>query len=258
MPTSGEHEPRPVMNVVAAALRWRLVVLVLFLAGLIWCAAIASWLQSCTATPAATGCPAWPAAIAAAPRGPIEQLPQRVGRAALAALIERADDQAPARIASWPVVGGWVPGIEWIYASSSCAPASGVNPFLWPQRTTPRAGELVRVDVTTRAAPPWPADLVWLVVGFSPAAPVDLAGEGMPGCWLLVRPDYVVPVPADIEARGIVNRVAGDGLVQVAWTPPASMAGRSIWLQAFVAAPGENRAGVLSTHGLKLTIGAAR
>lgn len=142
------------------------------------------------------------------------------------------------------------------FAKRPCQPRNGVNPYIWAPSDFPAVGKEAQLLITTRACDPYPVEDVWIIMGFRLLSePTDFSGYGMDGCVLLVDPATVTFVPAAAATMGIVQRDRLSGEVRLRWTPPTWAAGTSVFIQAVVAAPGENRAGLLSTHCVELRIG---
>ncbi len=146
--------------------------------------------------------------------------------------------------------------IREVLTKTCCRPRSGVNPLVVLPKGEPVVGAPVKILWTTRACAPYPADMAWLVVSHAaPRQQVDFSGFGMPGCWLAVNPDEIVAIPGNVTTLGMVRREAGRGEILLDWTPPSAMAGRSVWMQLLVAAPGENAAGFLSSTAIEIILG---
>lgn len=131
-------------------------------------------------------------------------------------------------------------------------------PYLWPERS-PTVGEPYRVLLTTTACtvpdePDWP---MWLACSFrepGPELPLDLTATGMPGCWLHIHPDILVPVPPveeGDEQGGLVRRSHGRGRATFTITVPETHAGLKLWLQVVVLTPTK----FVTSHALEVTFG---
>lgn len=199
---------------------------------------------------------AWAAGCRATPADPIRDIlaraaePEHAAPGTLRAMLDTAT------ATSGPGI------IREVYGPGVCRSAGGVNP-LW-RRPKPwlraRAGQWVDLHADTRAgSPPAPPATCWLVLSYDAPlpTPVDFSAYGMPGCHLLVRPEYVVAVPESAEPIGrhpdfAVWRWAGTGHVEVRWRPSAP--GLRLSMQLLVAAPGENRAGFLTSQALEIQV----
>lgn len=84
------------------------------------------------------------------------------------------------------------------------------------------------LPTTPPALPAWPTVLV---CSFTPTAPIDLSGFGMPGCWLMTRLDYLL---RPLAGTALTQQ---GGLVVLDWTPPPVSLGAVIYTQLGVASP---------------------
>ena len=165
--------------------------------------------------------------------------------------IETAPVGLLAAVVPVPIVGT----VRLLPAPAACRPAHGVNPLPVLPREIPVVGREVAITWATRAGGiPQPPDVpCWLIASFSGPEPVDFSSFGAPGCWVLPKPEQVVAVPH--AATGTVRQDGGHVLFR--WTPPAWATGTQIMLQLVVAAPGENRVGLLVSPAVEIIVGSA-
>lgn len=141
--------------------------------------------------------------------------------------------------------------------SSSCRPQSGINPMVWCPNEEPIAGRPVRVEWTTKAMPPHPADVAVLVSSWRPASGVfDFTLFGASGCQLLVNMDQLVYIPSSYHDSKL-SRQLGSGRIQFEWMPDNSFIGKSLFMQLLVLAPGENFAGIVASPALEIFVGSS-
>lgn len=147
------------------------------------------------------------------------------------------------------------PGVRSFPGPTSCYPANGINPFMVSYQPGPAVGQEYTIVCWTRALPiADDTSMVWMIVGHEPFTPVDFTSFGMPGCWLLVKPDDFIHMP--VGATGVVTRPASTpGRMTLRWTPTIDTYGQKLWLQLLVEAPGENDAGLLASWAYELFIG---
>jgi len=146
-------------------------------------------------------------------------------------------------------------GRYWVmWQKTVCQSIGGVNPMVWTPLTEPRVGQQVVAEWTTRACQPFPADMAWMIVSYRPQSnPVDFLWFGMPGCWLMVNLDQIIPISTGTNS--LFSRGVDSGEIYLDFIPPTDMAGRSMWLQLLVAAPGENTVGFLASAALQIDFG---
>lgn len=132
---------------------------------------------------------------------------------------------------------------------SLCVTDESALPFVWPRWKEPRAGQLLEIDWTTRAARPLPDELLILAVSFRNTAPVELSPWGHFGCWMAQSPDYLVaPGPGSIITKDEPGRVS------LRWVPGDEWIGVSIYVQGLVMTDA-GPAGWLVTPGLEIIVG---
>ena len=142
--------------------------------------------------------------------------------------------------------------VRLLYGPTGCAAVSdgqGIGIRVAPYE--PRASRIIAIDWTTTACtqPAPPTRTVSLIVSLRPPSAIYQIGSG--GCWLLVNPDYVlVPTPT-----GILTQQGG--WLNLRWTPTPDWAGRSVWAQCLVAAPGEAVQGHMLSPAVEIQVGSA-
>ncbi len=139
--------------------------------------------------------------------------------------------------------------IRYRYQGSLCVTDESALPFVYPDWREPHAGKPVSIDWTTRAARPFPDELLILAISFRDTAPVELSPWGHFGCWMTQQPDYLVaPGPGSIVSRDEPGRVS------LRWTPGDEWIGVSIYVQGLVLTEA-GPAGWLVTPGLEIIVG---
>lgn len=142
-----------------------------------------------------------------------------------------------------------------LHGKTACRPAGGVNPYFYTQAKLPIAGTTYKVTWVTTAAPPRPVSLAWIMFSTKPNNnPLDFTAMGAYGCWLLVNPDTIVQVNEGMNGP-IFYRERGSGLIDMQLRLTDAMIGQSLYFQLLVAAPEENRLGLLVSPGLQITVG---
>lgn len=140
-----------------------------------------------------------------------------------------------------------------LFGKTACGGHKGVNPYIVAQ-PRPTVGSEWRCLFTTSACPnpppeDWPS---WLIVSYRPPQedlPIDFSNYGMKGCWLLINPDEVVPIPAKPSADSFFER--DGGRIWLRWQLPDSTAGLRVWFQFVTLSP----SGLLSSHAIEVFIG---
>jgi hypothetical protein len=139
------------------------------------------------------------------------------------------------------------------YLPSSCQPKSGGNPVIVAPDLIPHAGEPVRFQIVATWCSPRPDSTWFLAIGTRKLEPsFDLGGAGAPGCRLGVAWDSL-SVLVTGDSSGLWS-APQPGVVEFNWTPRIGNIGQRWYIQAAIAAPGENAAGLLTTHVLELSI----
>ena len=124
--------------------------------------------------------------------------------------------------------------VRMIYGKTSCL--SGPNP-LWISApyAKPREGLPFALSWAIEAVatpPPPPAD-VSLLASFRPRSEaLDLTGNGLPGCMLLVEPDHILQPTQKASDIFYYNSSKGLGLVQ--FVPANGLRGTKLYLQLVV------------------------
>lgn len=150
------------------------------------------------------------------------------------------------------------PHYRTIYGQTSCVPASGINAFLATSQPGPVFGQEFTVVFWTSAMPIQHDDrMCWIVVGFEPQEPQSLAALGMPGCWMLVKPDAIFALPSGISDGVLTRNPTSPGRMTFRWTFQEADYGKRIWMQLLVHAPGENAYGFLVSQAIEFTVGHA-
>lgn len=137
-----------------------------------------------------------------------------------------------------------------IYGRTACRGHNGVNPLVIPGLPGPIVGREWQCLFVTSACPlpkepDWPA---WILTSARPMpTPVDFTPYRMPGCWILVNPDQIVPVPP--VTGGMFYRDGGRTTLR--WAPSAANLGASHFFQFVTLSPG----GFLASPGLEVQVG---
>lgn len=159
---------------------------------------------------------------------------------------------------------------------TACQPRSRTGlPYLWPAGR-PIVGQPWRCRLATTPMRPEPDFPMWLVISTQPPGrglPAELTPVGMPGCWLQINPELIVPVVAAAPPQPAVDaavptapvepdpaaprleRAVGRGSALLTWTPPAGSVGHRLWLQLLVAAPGSTPSGFMTSFAIELQVG---
>lgn len=135
-------------------------------------------------------------------------------------------------------------------------------PYLLPDPRPPVVGQdwqctLVSSVSSLPAEPDW---FMWLVVSTQPPAPglpAELSPIGLPGCVLHQNPELLLSIPPGAHRQSgafLVWREAERGRAFLRWRPQPGMAGRKLWLQLLVHAPGRSPGGFLTSYGLELAV----
>lgn len=144
-----------------------------------------------------------------------------------------------------------VPGIRMIYGKTSCL--SGPNPVWFGATSLPREGVWFALGwaIEAVATPPPPRHSVALLVSFrSRRDHADLTPHGLPGCMLLVEPDYILRPTQNPDDVFYYNPATGKGHVR--FLPVAGMQGTQINMQLLVS----NAQDIYRlSAGVELTIG---
>lgn len=146
----------------------------------------------------------------------------------------------------------------WGLKASSCAATGGVNPVivLFDQAGGPKVGVPIRFAVLSSWLEPRPDTTFFLIVGTRPLTPpFDLGGSGARGCQLLVQWDSLTVMGPGVDSVGVWHRV-GPGRVDFEWTPLPGHANTRWYVQAGIAAPGENQLGLLTTSAVEIWVAA--
>jgi len=177
-----------------------------------------------------------------------------------------------------------------IHGPSACDPVGGVNPYVgtapafptvdewvtlvgvpWhaPREVSPTLGQsnfpgaMSQVARVQTPEPETPA--AWWIIGWRRAEdPIDWTPFGLPGCRLLVAdPRFVLCherpgrgpgwTPLDPDVRFAAWREGP--LAYLRWRPDPAFAGRRMFAQFLVGAPGQTPGGLLVSHGVELWIG---
>lgn len=137
-----------------------------------------------------------------------------------------------------------------------CAAEDGRQmPFLACWGVPPRVGLEWEMVAWTRAQPAPDTEFAWMIVAWSQLPqPIDFTGAGMPGCWLLVPLEAIVPIP--VGSAGLWTRSpASPGRIALRWTPGLDALGKTVSFQLLVADPLANRLGLLAGAALTARIG---
>lgn len=122
----------------------------------------------------------------------------------------------------------------------------------------PVVGDDFRVVFWTSAMPtplPPSPDAVWIIVGHDNAW-VPRPITPWPGCWQMVNPDAVIPVPVAVGWQGSVKREPDShARIELRWSPSAGAVGSRVQLQLMVFAPGITPSGFDLSQGVDLTVG---
>lgn len=125
------------------------------------------------------------------------------------------------------------PGVRMIYGKTSCL--SGPNPVWFGTSALPREGRWFALGwaIEAVATPPPPRHSVAMLVAFrSRSGQADLTPHGLPGCMLLVEPDYVLRPTQNPDDIFYYNPETGLGHVR--FIPQAGMRGTKINMQLLV------------------------
>lgn len=144
------------------------------------------------------------------------------------------------------------PAVRMLYGKTSCL--SGPNPVWIPVTSPlPREGVWFRMGwaIEAVATPPPPRHSVALLAAFrSRSGQADLTPHGLPGCMLLVEPDYILRPTQNPDDVFYYNPATGLGYIQ--FLPSFGMRGTKIYMQLLVSdANGVHRL----SAGVELTIG---
>lgn len=124
-----------------------------------------------------------------------------------------------------------------IYGKTSCL--SGPNPvWLFGTSTLPREGHWFRLGwaIEAVATPPPPTHKVAALVSFRPLNEgLLLTSHGLPGCMMLVHPDYILNASQNPNDIFYYNTVSGVGHIQL--NPEVGMRGTRIYCQLVVEDP---------------------
>lgn len=148
--------------------------------------------------------------------------------------------------------------VRMLHGNTACQSEGGVNPYVSLPRNIPTAGEQFTILFVTRHGHPAPPDApAWLVMSHEPFdKPIPFGPYGMPGCQLLVRADNVQFLLPGSWHKDLIYREGGQ--IRFTWTPPAWVAGTSLFLQLLVSAPGQNKAGMLASPAVEIVVGSPR
>jgi hypothetical protein len=143
-----------------------------------------------------------------------------------------------------------------------CRPSSGINPLILPDDRPPSVGTPWACTFLTSACPmpPEPDRDCWLLISLRPPGPgfpIDFSAFGMPGCWLQVNLDMLVPILRGFEAPAgaLLTRDPGRGRINLRWVPAPGTAGQDVWMQLLVSAPGETPSGFVASAAMQITVG---
>jgi len=143
----------------------------------------------------------------------------------------------------WPGFGNQQPGRLTVFSLTPIGvtvfgggcPGSSIQVPRIGFRGTPSLGETVRIHLSNAS----PGASAFLLLGFSSAAwggfalPLDLANFGVPGCSLLVSPDFVLP-----QTTAPVPPAPGRASVALEVPSAAALAGASVFAQWLVTPAG--------------------
>lgn len=160
-------------------------------------------------------------------------------------------DVAPAQVGS----------VRRLHGKTHCK-ASIPLPYLLPDPRAPVVGRDWHCTIVSSVSPkpPEPDWFMWLIVSTQPPAtglPAELAPIGLPDCVLHVNPEVLVSIPPGAHRQSgafLVWREPERGRAFLRWRPLPGMAGRKLWLQLLVHAPGSAPGGFLTSYGLELTV----
>lgn len=153
------------------------------------------------------------------------------------------------------------------WLSSHCK-GGGWMQYLWVpygSRVTP--GQPVKIVLVDQRPPGTEPQAMWLILATSMLPePVDFTSYGMPGCWLhiplesvnLLLPgaEYGLFKRFDNTWKNAAGQTVGNcSVVEFTWTPSADHLGRALYAQGLLLAPGANRAGLIGTPAVELTVG---
>jgi hypothetical protein len=132
---------------------------------------------------------------------------------------------------------------------TSCKIDGGVLPYCYPDWSEPRAGKLLRIQWVTRAMRPFEGEPAVLLVSTEPAAPLNLTPFGHEGCWLMVRPDWLLAPTQE----GLLTSPS-PGVLELNWVLPEAFVGMT-WRAQLVVFTGATRSGWAVDSGVEFTIG---
>lgn len=142
-----------------------------------------------------------------------------------------------------------------IYPAHVCQPKHGANPIIAILPQNPQVGRPVRFSIVTSYLEPRLDPTMFIAIGTQLLAkPFDLTGSGAPGCSLMVAWNTLLTVTPGFDPGGMWHR-SGPGRVDFDFTPTPANLGTHWFIQAAIAAPGENPAGILTTAVLELEVG---
>jgi hypothetical protein len=161
----------------------------------------------------------------------------------------RVVDELPwLEIPTGPGPGGSINGhVREIHGRTACQ-SSIPLPCIVSQDAPPRVGDDWACTFATSSCEPFPDWDCWLLVSHQPGESIDFTPYGMPGCWLHVSLDQVIPVPVGYGGSPMLTRQGGQ--ITMHYTPPAIMAGRMFCMQLLVKSP----TGFVSSNGIEVLV----
>jgi len=161
------------------------------------------------------------------------------------------DDLPWLEIPAGPGPGGVTTGhVRELYGRTVCR-SSIPLPCIVTQGSPPVVGFDWVCTFATSSCPPYPDWDCWILLSHQPLenGPIDFTPYGMPGCWLHVSLDQMVPVPVGAAPTGTLTRQGGQ--ITMHYTPPPIMAGRMFWMQLLV----RGETGFVSSSAIEILVG---
>lgn len=165
-----------------------------------------------------------------------------------------SDPQAKSFYKLPPIVN--IGRVRQVFAPSACQSKTGVPHLRWLSGRAEMGGEVVIHGVTRLHADP-PPELCALVCSFDSSEPLDGTPYGAPGCWLLVKPDFIIS-PAFGQPPSDQKRFTvwgSKGNIYCSWKPNASDIGLTLRMQMLTLSPGANKLGLLASNAVEIIVG---
>lgn len=146
--------------------------------------------------------------------------------------------------------------VRQFYGETACQSKSG-NPYLRWLSGRADVGHTVKIHgVSAIGEKPYAMPMAMVISFDKNFEPLDGSKFRAHGCWLLVKPDIVLPVSSEQKPEDARLWVSGGGgNVYLEWTPNASDFGLTMRAQLLVLSPGANGLGVLASNGIEIQVG---